>query len=123
MVGRRPNVAYFHHKDVGLFYYGRDHPMKPFRLQMANSLVHSYGLHKRPNITVYDTPLASFEDITKFHHPDYVKFLDNSDDLAFKGGRRRRRRRSSGEKEAGDANKVSSPLFDPVETISCYQFF
>ncbi len=85
----KPRVAYFRHDDLGLFYYGREHPMKPFRLQMTDSLVHSYGLHRRPNVTVYDNPVASFEELTKFHHPDYVKFLEDSDANSLSVGLRR----------------------------------
>ena len=40
-------VAYFHDSDVGNFYYGHGHPMKPHRVRMTHNLVVSYGLTKQ----------------------------------------------------------------------------
>ena len=38
--------------DVGSVYYGPNHPMKPHRLCMTNSLVLAYGLHNKMEIYV-----------------------------------------------------------------------
>ena len=37
---------------VGNFYYGADHPMKPFRIKMAHQLIVNYGLYKSLNVFV-----------------------------------------------------------------------
>lgn len=29
-------VSYFYDNEVGSFYYGQEHPMKPFRMKMAH---------------------------------------------------------------------------------------
>lgn len=29
-------VSYFYDNEVGSFYYGQEHPMKPFRIKMAH---------------------------------------------------------------------------------------
>lgn len=37
-------VAYFYDPDIGGFYYGPGHPMKPHRIRMAHNLILHYGL-------------------------------------------------------------------------------
>lgn len=37
-------VAYFYDPEVGSYYYGPGHPMKPHRLRLTHSLVVHYGL-------------------------------------------------------------------------------
>ena len=39
-----PQVAYFYDPDIGGFYYGPGHPMKPHRIRMAHNLILHYGL-------------------------------------------------------------------------------
>ena len=39
-------VAYFYEPEIGNFYYGHGHPMKPHRVRMAHSLIVRYGLYK-----------------------------------------------------------------------------
>ncbi len=36
---------------AGNYYYGADHPMKPFRIKMAHQLVLNYGLYR--DLSVY----------------------------------------------------------------------
>jgi hypothetical protein len=38
--------------DIGNYYYGQAHPMKPHRIRMAHSLIVEYGLYKRMEIYV-----------------------------------------------------------------------
>jgi len=38
--------------DVGSFYYGSEHPMKPFRIKMAHQLILSYGLYRKMSVYV-----------------------------------------------------------------------
>jgi hypothetical protein len=40
-------VAYFHDPEVGQYYYGPSHPMKPHRMQLAHQLILGYELHKK----------------------------------------------------------------------------
>ena len=37
-------MAYFYDPEVGSYYYGPGHPMKPHRLRLTHSLVVHYGL-------------------------------------------------------------------------------
>lgn len=45
-----PQVAYFYDPDVGSYYYGPGHPMKPHRVKMAHSLILHYGLYKQMEV-------------------------------------------------------------------------
>ena len=47
--------------------------MKPHRLQLTNHLVLAYGLYER--MQMFNPPLAGATDLTRFHDPDYIKFL------------------------------------------------
>ncbi|KAI3428482.1 hypothetical protein D9Q98_007307 [Chlorella vulgaris] len=73
---RKNRVSYFYDPDIGQYYYGQGHPMKPHRVRMANSLVLHYGLHSK--LDGYYTPTrASAEDMATFHSEDYIDFLRN----------------------------------------------
>ena len=43
----KKRVVYLYDPDVGNYYYGPGHPMKPHRLAVTHSLVLNYGLHKK----------------------------------------------------------------------------
>lgn len=45
-------VSYFYDNEVGSYYYGQEHPMKPFRIKMAHQLIVNYGLYRRMNCFV-----------------------------------------------------------------------
>ncbi|KAL4439216.1 hypothetical protein ABPG77_004118 [Micractinium sp. CCAP 211/92] len=71
---RKARVSYFYDPEVGQFYYGQGHPMKPHRVRMAHSLVLHYGLYSK--LDGYYTPTrATAEDLAVFHSQDYVDFL------------------------------------------------
>ncbi|MCP9264369.1 Histone deacetylase [Dirofilaria immitis] len=57
-------VAYYYDGDVGNYYYGQGHPMKPHRIRMAHNLILNYGLYRR-----MERPhVATFEEMTKYHN-------------------------------------------------------
>ena len=66
-------VAYFYDAEVGNYYYGQGHPMKPHRIRMAHNLLLHYGVYK--NLDVYKPVPANFEDLTRFHSDDYIEFM------------------------------------------------
>jgi len=68
-------VAYFYDDEVGNFYYGNGHPMKPHRIRMAHNLILAYGLYKK--MEIYRPSLISEDQMTKFHSDDYVHFLQH----------------------------------------------
>ena len=69
----KQSVSYFYDTDVGHFYYGPGHPMKPHRIKMAHHLILSTGLYRK--LDVYRPHLAAPLEMTRFHSDDYVKFL------------------------------------------------
>mmetsp|Transcript_29475 Transcript_29475/g.43481 ORF Transcript_29475/g.43481 Transcript_29475/m.43481 type:complete len:429 (-) Transcript_29475:180-1466(-) len=69
----KTRVSYFYHPEVGHFYYGPSHPMKPHRLKLAHHLVLSYGLYKE--MDCYRPHPASIGEMKAFHSEDYVHFL------------------------------------------------
>lgn len=42
--------------DVGNYYYGQGHPMKPHRIRMTHNLLLNYGLYRRMEIYVSSVP-------------------------------------------------------------------
>eukprot|EP01126_Amoeba_proteus_P012749 TRINITY_DN1526_c0_g1_i22.p1 TRINITY_DN1526_c0_g1~~TRINITY_DN1526_c0_g1_i22.p1 ORF type:complete len:409 (+),score=74.80 TRINITY_DN1526_c0_g1_i22:83-1309(+) len=67
-------VCYYYDGEIGNYYYGCGHPMKPHRLRMAHNLILNYGLYKK--LYVYRPPKTPAQEMTKFHTDDYVKFLE-----------------------------------------------
>jgi len=66
-------VCYYYDNDVGNYYYGQGHPMKPHRIRMTHNLLVNYGLYRK--MQIYRAARTSQEDMTRFHSDDYIKFL------------------------------------------------
>lgn len=45
-------VSYFYDTEVGSYFYGQEHPMKPFRIKMAHQLIVNYGLYRKMHVYV-----------------------------------------------------------------------
>lgn len=71
--GVKRKVSYFYDPEVGNYYYGQGHPMKPHRIRMTHALLVQYGLHKEMQI-LKPYP-ARDRDLCRFHADDYVAFL------------------------------------------------
>ncbi|KAL3124453.1 hypothetical protein niasHT_007736 [Heterodera trifolii] len=69
----RKVVAYYYDGDVGNYYYGQGHPMKPHRIRMTHNLLLNYGLYRK--MEVFRPKAASLEEMTKYHSDDYMCFL------------------------------------------------
>lgn len=83
--GRSTRVSYFYHSDVGHFYYGPSHPMKPHRLKLAHHLILSYGLYRK--MECYRPHPALAGEMAAFHSEEYVNFLSRiSPDNQVRGG-------------------------------------
>jgi len=70
-------VSYYYNKEIGNFYYGPSHPMKPLRVKITHELIKGYGLNEKliemnPDI---HTELINSIDFTKFHSDEYIDFL------------------------------------------------
>lgn len=51
---------YFILGDIGNYYYGQGHPMKPHRIRMTHNLLLNYGLYRKMEIYVSFTQIATF---------------------------------------------------------------
>lgn len=51
-------VAYFYDAELGNYYYGQGHPMKPHRIRVAHDLILHYGLHNLMEVGTPSTLLS-----------------------------------------------------------------
>ncbi|XP_078799263.1 histone deacetylase 2 isoform X1 [Oryzias latipes] len=71
---QKPRVALnLRSGDVGNYYYGQGHPMKPHRIRMTHNLLLNYGLYRK--MEIYRPHKATADEMTKYHSDDYIKFL------------------------------------------------
>jgi acetoin utilization protein AcuC len=61
------------------FEYSETHPLKPYRLQLARDLMHSYGLLHLPNCRMVETMPARRDELELFHTPEYLDVLEAAD--------------------------------------------
>lgn len=66
-------MQFFFSGDIGNYYYGQGHPMKPHRIRMTHNLLLNYGLYRK--MEIYRPHKATAEEMTKFHSDDYIRFL------------------------------------------------
>lgn len=81
-MGDTRRVAYFYDgtvytENIGNFYYGQGHPMKPHRVRMTHQLILAYKLYR--HMDVYRPHYASREELMLFHTPSHVKFLERAE--------------------------------------------
>lgn len=72
-MSRKQRVSYFYHSDIGHYYYGPSHPMKPHRLKLTHHLILAYGLYRK--MEVYRPHMASAQEMLQFHSESYLAFL------------------------------------------------
>lgn len=73
MTSEKKRVSYFYHPDIGNYYYGHAHPMKPHRIRMAHNLITNLGLYKY--MEIYRPTPAAMKELTRFHSDEYIDFL------------------------------------------------
>ncbi|XP_023170851.1 histone deacetylase Rpd3 isoform X1 [Drosophila hydei] len=69
----KKRVCYYYDSDIGNYYYGQGHPMKPHRIRMTHNLLLNYGLYRK--MEIYRPHKATADEMTKFHSDEYVRFL------------------------------------------------
>merc|ERR1712008_439935 len=72
-VHSKKRICYYYDSDIGNYYYGQGHPMKPHRIRMTHNLLLNYGLYRK--MEIYRPHKATQEELTKFHSDDYIRFL------------------------------------------------
>jgi histone deacetylase 1/2 len=55
----KKRVAYYYDEEIGNFYYGPGHPMKPHRMRLAHHLILAYGLYRQLGQTQRTTHRAA----------------------------------------------------------------
>jgi histone deacetylase HOS2 len=70
-------VSFHYNPRLEAHHFGKNHPMKPWRLTLTKQLVLSYGLHFAMDI--YESRQADATDLTQYHSPDYIEFLQHID--------------------------------------------
>eukprot|EP00879_Flechtneria_rotunda_P031981 GHRR01035122.1.p1 GENE.GHRR01035122.1~~GHRR01035122.1.p1 ORF type:complete len:335 (+),score=67.92 GHRR01035122.1:824-1828(+) len=78
-------VSYFYDAELGDFYYGPTHPMKPHRVRMAHDLIVRYDLYK--HLQVFTPVPCPSDDMCAFHSKEYLTGLKSVDQ--FKGADKR----------------------------------
>lgn len=68
-------VCYYYDSDIGNYYYGQGHPMKPHRIRMTHNLLLNYGLYRK--MEIFRPHKCGSDEMTKYHSDDYIKFLRN----------------------------------------------
>ena len=46
-------VCYFYDPDIGIYYIGHNHPMRPLRVRMTDNLIEKYNLKESMEIIVH----------------------------------------------------------------------
>lgn len=70
------NIKKWFLANIGNYYYGQGHVMKPHRIRMCHHLLLNYGLYR--HLEVYRPFPASFDEMTRFHTNDYMQFLQSA---------------------------------------------
>lgn len=65
-------IAYVYNNKIGMHHYGKKHPMKPHRIALTNSLVHSYNLDRKMDI-IQPAPCELYT----YHSPEYINEIQN----------------------------------------------
>jgi histone deacetylase 1/2 len=70
-------IAYYFNEEVGNFYYGPFHPMKPLRMKITHEMLKAYEILPKFNrIIPEDYPeFVNKIDFTNFHSDEYISFL------------------------------------------------
>jgi histone deacetylase 1/2 len=71
--GGKRKVCYFYDPEVGNYYYGQGHPMKPHQIRMIHALLSRYGLLNQMHM--FCPNQARDPDLYRFHSDDYISFL------------------------------------------------
>lgn len=77
-------VSYYYDGEIGNYYYGPGHPMKPHRIRMTHNLLVSYDMFD--HMEVFQPRKLTHTEMARFHTDDYLNFLrlvspDNMNDF------------------------------------------
>eukprot|EP01051_Picozoa_sp_SAG22_P007658 SAG22_NODE_547_length_9252_cov_27.855894_4_plen_65_part_00 len=50
MSASKKKVSYYYDPDIGNFYYGQGHPMKPHRIRVAHHMIVAYDMYRKMEV-------------------------------------------------------------------------
>ncbi len=70
-------VSYYYNNEIGNFYYGPHHPMKPLRVKITHEMIKGYGLLNKMDLMNphLHSDIINNIDFTQFHSDEYIDFL------------------------------------------------
>ncbi|KAI9743125.1 MAG: histone deacetylase [Claussenomyces sp. TS43310] len=68
-------VSWHLNPEIEKHHFGRNHPMKPWRLTLAKGVIMSYGMNYA--MDSYNSRQATREELADFHSSDYLDFLQS----------------------------------------------
>ena len=73
------NVAYYFDDEIGTFFYGQYHPMKPLRMKITHEMLRAYEVLPKLKRMIPEEheEFVKKIDFTKFHTDEYIDFLMN----------------------------------------------
>lgn len=75
-------IWYYYDENIGNFYYGPGHPMKPQVVRMTHHLIKAFCLDKKMACFRPNVPFSA-EDMTRFHSDEYIQLLEDIDEKSF----------------------------------------
>lgn len=69
-------------EELASFEFSPAHPFKPIRAKLMIDLCRRYGLLDKPGISIVKPQPLSFEEMAKFHDPEYLRALQIANSLA-----------------------------------------
>lgn len=69
------NTAFIYSDQFGGFDYGQSHPLRPFRLKLTYELIASCGLLALPGAELIEARMATDDELSTFHDPEYLDIL------------------------------------------------
>lgn len=117
-------IAYIFDPHVGNFHYGAHHPMKPHRIAVTHSLVHTFELDKHMTIIKPKITDESSKLLLNYHTPGYIDSLYNLDNNRIKSknkqvGTEQNTKAPYQNASLQDFMDISSSLF-PSEDCPCF---
>ncbi len=71
------NVAYYFDDEMGTFFYGQYHPMKPLRMKITHEMLRAYDVLPKLKRIIPDEheEFVKKIDFTKFHTDEYLSLI------------------------------------------------
>ena len=72
---RKSRISYYYDEDFSVFQVSEQHPMKPLRIKMTDTLIREFDLLPKMDQISVDQAYINEVDLSIFHSDDYVDCL------------------------------------------------